>query len=1184
MAYGAEDITILKGLQPVRERPGMYIGSTGPSGLHHLVYEVVDNSVDEALAGYANHIEVTLQADGGVRVADNGRGIPVGRHAEYPDKSAAEIVLTMLHAGGKFGGSGYKISGGLHGVGVSVVNALSRRLELEIHREGGCYQMTFVDGGQPVAPLRRVGDSDRTGTIVTFWPDPTIMEEIEFRAQTLLERLREMAFLNKGLEIVFTDDRIDPPSTQHYKYDGGIVDYVRHLNSTKEPIFEGVVAFEEKYATGELDVAMQWNTGYHEALHSFANNIATTEGGMHEEGFKKALTNVVNRYARSKNILKEKDDNLLGEDIREGLTAIVSVKLLSPQFEGQTKTKLGNTEIRSFVEKVTNEKLGDWLEEHPLESRAIMSKATQAAHARLAARQARDLTRRRSLLDSGGMPGKLADCSSRNPEETELFIVEGDSAGGPAKKARNSQFQAILPIRGKILNVERARIDRMLKNEEIQALVSAIGTSISEEFDYEKLRYNKIVLMSVVGDEPVFVAHADGSLALTPIGDAVDTWLAQGIDVPDATTVSADPVTKQARISPIKRVIRHPYRGLVHRISTAYGRTIEVTSGHSVFVWESGRMTTRAGDELCAGDLVVAPRRLPRPSVPTRNLDLLDLFVAAGETTGLRVDGESVRRLNAARAGDFGAPNQAITERRVELSLGTWRRLAAQRRSMGLTQASAAVALGYRQACTISEFETGRSRPTESAFRRYLFLLGETWPDDVSLLESRVETWAGYSDESHNARWRRVGPSCRADMLGVEDLALLNDAVKLVPQAHVARAFDRHLAVTPELGYFLGWFAAEGTVSRSQVSLALGADDDRYIPSIVAAIEQVFGETPRVFVSEDRPNSRKLYFHSVLAARLIASLGLATLAITKRVPDLLFNVDRECQLAFLEGYFLGDGTKGALSQRLVFGTASSDLANGVLYLLGQLGVVASVSKISGNSNGWSDRDSYAITVSGKDQVLALEPVWRRAPNADALRQHATSATYRHREHYVVLSDDLMALPVRSNIARPYDGDVYDLEVADDHSFIAGFGGGLVAHNTDADVDGAHIRTLLLTLLYRYLPELVKLGHIYIAQPPLFRADIAKERNYLKDEAALRAFEAAHEGRKIDVSRFKGLGEMDWPELKVTTMDPATRTLLQVSVEDTAIANDIFSQLMGEDVERRREFIQQNAKDVRFLDI
>jgi DNA gyrase subunit B len=496
VAYAAKDISILKGLQPVRERPGMYIGSTGPTGLHHLVYEVVDNSVDEALAGFATRIDVTLLAGGGCRVVDNGRGIPVDPHPEYPDKSAAEIVLTMLHAGGKFGGEGYKISGGLHGVGVSVVNALSERLELEIHRDGGMWRQTFSDGGEPDGPLVRVGDSDDTGTSVTFWPDGTIMEETEFRAQTLLERLREMAFLNKSLEIVFRDERQDPPTEQVFKYDGGIVDFVVHLNASKEPLFETVIALSDTYDAGEVEIAMQWNSGYYEGLHSFANNIATTEGGMHEEGFKKSLTNVLNRYARGKGHLKEKDENLLGEDIREGLTAIVSVKLRSPQFEGQTKTKLGNTEIRSFVERVTNDRLADWLEQHPSEGKTIVQKSLQAARARVAARQARDLTRRKSLLESASMPGKLADCSSRNPEEAELFIVEGDSAGGSAKKARNPGFQAILPIRGKILNVERARIDKMLRNEEIQALISAVGTGIGEEFDIAKLRYHKIIIMS----------------------------------------------------------------------------------------------------------------------------------------------------------------------------------------------------------------------------------------------------------------------------------------------------------------------------------------------------------------------------------------------------------------------------------------------------------------------------------------------------------------------------------------------------------------------------------------------------------------------------------------------------------------------------------------------------------------
>ena len=505
MAYDAKDITVLKGLEPVRERPGMYIGSTGPSGLHHLVYEVVDNAVDEAMAGHANKIEVILLKDGGCRVIDNGRGIPVDEHPEYPGISAAEIVLTTLHAGGKFGGEGYKISGGLHGVGVSVVNALSTRLEIEINRDGGRFVQTFVDGGRPEGPLERVSGTRKRGTSVTFWPDGTIFEETEFRAQTLLERLREMAFLTKGLEINFRDERpAEGPLEVNYKYTGGIVDFVKHLNATKEALHKRIVYFEDSQESSVVEVALQWNTGYHEGLHSFANNIATTEGGMHEEGFRKALTNVVNKYARDKNLLKEKDDAFTGEDIREGLTAIISVKLSNPQFEGQTKTKLGNTDMRSLVEKATNARLRDWFEENPPEAKQIVAKVIQAARARMAARQARDLTRRKSLLESASMPGKLADCSSRDPRQAELFIVEGDSAGGSAKQARDREFQAILPIRGKILNVERARIDRMLKNEEIQALITAIGAGIKEEFDVNKIRYHKIVLLT---DADVDGAH-----------------------------------------------------------------------------------------------------------------------------------------------------------------------------------------------------------------------------------------------------------------------------------------------------------------------------------------------------------------------------------------------------------------------------------------------------------------------------------------------------------------------------------------------------------------------------------------------------------------------------------------------------------------------------------------------------
>ena len=496
MAYAAKDITVLKGLEPVRERPGMYIGSTGPSGLHHLVYEVVDNSVDEAMAGYCTEINVVLHEDGSCSVQDNGRGIPVDAHPEYEGMSAAEVVLTVLHAGGKFGGEGYKISGGLHGVGISVVNALSSQLDLSIDLGGFTHAMTFKDGGKAQGSLEKVGSSTKTGTNVRFWPDASIFETVEFNARTLIERLREMAFLNRGLRITFKDLRPEEAIEKDFHFEGGLRDFVKHLNNSKEALFEDVIEFIEKGENSEVDVAMQWNTGYNEGLHSFANNIATTEGGMHEEGFKKAMTNALNKYARGKGFLKEKDENLTGEDIREGLTAIVSVKLANPQFEGQTKTKLGNTEMRSLVEKATNEKLRDWLEEHPSEAKVIVTKILKAAEARQAAHKARDLTRRKSALEGAGLPGKLADCSSKDASESEIFIVEGNSAGSSAKDARDPRTQAILPIRGKILNVERARLDKMLKNLEIQALIQAIGAGFADEFDLEKARYHKIIILA----------------------------------------------------------------------------------------------------------------------------------------------------------------------------------------------------------------------------------------------------------------------------------------------------------------------------------------------------------------------------------------------------------------------------------------------------------------------------------------------------------------------------------------------------------------------------------------------------------------------------------------------------------------------------------------------------------------
>ena len=524
--YGASDITVLEGLEAVRKRPGMYIGSTTERGLHHLVYEVVDNSVDEALAGYASHIEVTIQADGGVRVQDDGRGIPVDEHPTE-HKSTVEVVMTVLHAGGKFGGGGYAVSGGLHGVGISVVNALSKKVITEVHRQGYSWHISFANGGIPDGPLRRGKASQKTGTIQTFYPDPEIFETVEFEFETLRARFQQMAFLNKGLTISLTDERdqfeggdevaeeedekdkvlplnrvganAEGHRTVTYRYDNGLFDYVHFLNAgSKTVINEDIIYFEAEDTVRRmaLEVAMQWTGSYKESVHSYANTINTHEGGTHEEGFRAALTSLVNRYARENKLLRDKDDNLTGEDVREGLTAVISIKISEPQFEGQTKTKLGNSEAKSFTQREINDHMADWFDRNPAVAKDVVRRAITAAQARMAARKARETTRRKGLLETSSMPGKLKDCASKDPSISEIYLVEGDSAGGSAVQGRDPNSQAILPLRGKILNVERARLDRALSNAEIQAMITAFGTGIGDDFDLEKARYHKIVLMA----------------------------------------------------------------------------------------------------------------------------------------------------------------------------------------------------------------------------------------------------------------------------------------------------------------------------------------------------------------------------------------------------------------------------------------------------------------------------------------------------------------------------------------------------------------------------------------------------------------------------------------------------------------------------------------------------------------
>jgi DNA gyrase/topoisomerase IV subunit B len=1001
VAYDVEQIQVLEGLEPVRRRPGMYIGSTDSKGLHHMVWELVDNSVDEALAGECDRILVTLHADGSVSVDDNGRGIPVGIHPTE-HRSTLEVVLTVLHAGAKFGGGGYKVASGLHGVGLSVVNALSERLQAWVYRDGREYFQEYRRG-VPTAGVKTLGPSDRRGTKVRFWPDPDIFTDVHFDRDLILYRLREMAFLNKRLTLVLDDEVAGYPYT--FYFEGGILSFVRSLNRGKVLVNQAPFYVEREVESTQIEIALQYNATYVETVLSFANDINTADGGSHVTGFRSALTSVINRYARKAGLLKESDPNLTGDDVREGLTAVISVKVLEPQFESQTKARLNNPEVQGQVSAVLTETFGQWLEENPSDGRRIVEKALTAARAREAARKARDLVQRKSVLESSALPGKLADCSDRDPRNCELFIVEGESAGGTAKGGRDRRTQAILPIKGKILNVEKSRLDRALTSEEIRNLITALGTGVGDRFDYSKLRYHRIVTMSVAGDEPTVVRGPDGGLELVSVGGFVDDCLRGLRRHEDYQVMCFDMATGATRFRPLKAVIRHSQEEPLYRLITRYGRSITVTASHSVFAVQGGRLVLRRGSDVGIGDLLAAPRQLPRASA----------------LRSIRLE----RRLPAAVGGSAG-PLLAGSDVQVELN--------------------------------------------------------------------------------------------------------------------------------PDLMLTLGWYQAAGSEVGGRV--ALRSQNPRARERLVAVARRSLGSSVEATAAELQlsPEASEL----ILALDGAGSRPGSTDAVLSATPDL--------QAAFLEGWLLGAGAigKGGWSLRAATRLARDRL----LYLLGLFGVVASVEE---RGRGWS------IAVRGAEQLEASRQIWCRHPEASRLALMADAQP-------TPVGQDLIALEVVSvQQVQPQGIHVYDFSVEADENFICGIGG-LCAHNTDADVDGSHIRTLLLTFFYRYFPELIERGHVYMAQPPLYKLRKGKETKWVYSEEE-RDRELKRMGPKAEVSnRFKGLGEMNADQLWETTMNPETRILLKVEIDDAAAVNEIFEKLMGQDVEPRKKFIQAHAKSVRNLDV
>jgi len=972
--YGADSIKILEGLEAVRKRPSMYIGNVDIEGLHHLVYEVVDNSIDEAMAGYCDTINVIIHTDNSVSV------------------EALEVVMTKLHAGGKFDNESYKVSGGLHGVGVSVVNALSKLLEVEVYSGGNIYYQTY-EKGKKTCELQVRGITDKRGTKIHFTPDTEILNNDNFSFEILCRRLRELAFLNKGIKITIEDERTDEKNEFCYK--GGITEFVEYLNKHTAALHKPIFIEGDKNDT-QVEVAIQYNDTFTEKIFSFANNINTIEGGFHLIGFKAALTRTINQYAEE-NLPKNLKSKISGEDVREGLTAIISVRIKTPQFEGQTKTKLGNSDVKGLVESLVNEKLSLFFEENPAIAKKIIAKSAEAARARDAAKRARDLARNKgSLLDSS-LPGKLAECQATEPADRELFLVEGDSAGGcffgctkiacsdgrdlsfkeiiaeqeggnkdhfcytitkdgnigleriinprmtkknvqvikitldndeelictpdhpfmlrdgtykqavslnagdslmpfyhkilkeavinhnhkvkqiefltekmdvydievpnthnfalaagifvhnSAKQGRDRRFQAILPLKGKILNVEKARFDKILSSEEIRNMITVLGTGVGdEEYDIEKIRYKKVIIMSVAGDEPTLVMDKTGNTELVEIGRFIDECCEEKRRAGEYRVISFDSDTHTTGFKPLKAVIRHAHHEPIYKITTRYNRSFKVTSSHSVFVFENGKVSLKKGDKVRAGDILVAPLRLPRPEKSPVQIDLIKTFYEAGLTQNLYLKGEDVRNVAGLRLLAKVSRQDQWIEPRVRLESQGWQTLIEQRQAVGVSQKQVAASCGVRQPITISHWERNISQPTLPDFLHYLESIGGNENIAYDILPSRMEKLLNQDDTSKHAHWRVVSCYKRFENFTSDELLQIGDDVEIIPQAYHNKAFPRYLPITRELMWFLGWYAAEGTLSKHQVSLNLGRKDEPFFSELTGAVEKVFGETPRL--------------------------------------------------------------------------------------------------------------------------------------------------------------------------------------------------------------------------------------------------------------------------------------------------------------------------------------------------